>query len=53
MDWLSKHKVFINCAKKYVKLTTEYGKELVYEAKPLVTSNGATNHLRLNKMEVG
>jgi hypothetical protein len=53
MDWLSKHKVFINCAKKYVKLTTEYGKELVYEAKPLVTSKGATNHLKLNKMEVG
>jgi hypothetical protein len=22
MDWLSKHKVLIDCAKKYVKLTT-------------------------------
>jgi hypothetical protein len=27
MDWLSKHKVLINCAKKSVKLTTPEGKE--------------------------
>jgi hypothetical protein len=27
MDWLSKHKVLINCAKKSVKLTTLEGKE--------------------------
>jgi hypothetical protein len=53
MDWLSKHKVLIDCAKKSVKLTTEDGKELVYEAEPLVTSKGATNRLKLNKMEVG
>jgi hypothetical protein len=26
MDWLSKHKVPIDCARKYVKLTTEEGK---------------------------
>jgi hypothetical protein len=52
MDWLSKHKVLIDCAKKSVKLTTEDGKELVYEAKPLVTSKGATNHLKLNRLEV-
>jgi hypothetical protein len=49
MDWLSKHKVPIDYAKKSIKLTTEDGKELVYEAKPLVTSKGATNHLKLNK----
>jgi hypothetical protein len=28
MDWLSKHKVLINCAKMFVKLTTPDGKEL-------------------------
>jgi hypothetical protein len=28
MDWLSKHKVLIDCAKKSVKLTTLDGKEL-------------------------
>jgi predicted aspartyl protease len=53
MDWLSKHKLHIQCAKKSVKLTTEDGNELVYEAEPLVTSKGATNHLKLNKLEVG
>jgi hypothetical protein len=52
MDWLRKHKV-IDCAKKTVKLTTEDGKELVYEAEPLVTCKGVTNRLKLNKLEVG
>jgi hypothetical protein len=28
MDWLSKHKVLIDCAKKSVKFTTPDGKEL-------------------------
>jgi hypothetical protein len=40
MDWLSKQKVLIDCAKKFVKLSTEDGKELVYEAEPLGTSKG-------------
>jgi hypothetical protein len=53
MDWLSKHKVLIDCAKKSVKLTTEDGKVLVYEAEPLVISKGATNRLKLNKLEDG
>jgi hypothetical protein len=53
MDWMSKHKVLIDCTKKSIKLTTEDGKELVYEAEPLVTSKGVTNHLKLNKLEVG
>jgi hypothetical protein len=52
MNWLRKHKVLINCAKKSVELTTEDGKELVYVAELLVTSKGATNHLKLNKLEV-
>jgi hypothetical protein len=51
MDWLSKHKVLIDCAKKSVKFTTEDGKELVYGTELLVTSKGATNHLKLNKLE--
>jgi hypothetical protein len=53
MDWLSKHKVLIDCAKKSVKLTTKDGKVLVYEAEPLVISKGATNRLKLNKLEDG
>jgi hypothetical protein len=50
MDWLSKHKVLIDCTKKSIKLTIEDGKELVYEAEPLVTSKGATNRLKFNKL---
>jgi hypothetical protein len=53
MDWLSKHKVLIDCGEKYVKLTTEDGKELVYEAESLVTSKGATNRVKLNNLKVG
>jgi hypothetical protein len=34
MDWLSKHKVLINRAKKSMKLTTPDGKELEYVAEP-------------------
>jgi hypothetical protein len=53
MDWLSKHMVLIDYARKSIKLSTEDGKELVYEAEPLVTSKAATNHLTLKKLEVG
>jgi hypothetical protein len=38
MDWLRKHKVFIYCAKKVVKLNLKDGKELKCEAEPLVTA---------------
>jgi predicted aspartyl protease len=53
MDWLSKHNVLIDCVRKYVKLTTEDGNELEYEAGPLIKINGAANHLKLNQLEVG
>jgi bifunctional DNase/RNase len=51
MHWLSKHKVLIDCVRKYVKLTIDDEKELVYEAELLVTSKGTTNRLKLNKLE--
>jgi hypothetical protein len=53
MDWLSKHKILIDCAKKCIKLTIEDGKELVYDVELLVTCKGATNRLKLNKLEIG
>jgi hypothetical protein len=31
-DWLSKHKVLIDCAKKSIKLTTPEGKEMEFVA---------------------
>jgi predicted aspartyl protease len=48
MDWLSKHKVLIDYAKKSVKLTTSYEKELQYVVEPIVTAKGAANCVKLN-----
>jgi hypothetical protein len=42
MDWLSKYKVLIDCAKKSVKLITLDGNELVYLTEPIVTAKEAT-----------
>jgi hypothetical protein len=35
MDWLSKHKVLIDCTKKSIKLTTSDGKELEFITEPV------------------
>jgi hypothetical protein len=51
MDWLSKHKVLIECAKKSIKLTTPDGKELEYVIEPVVTAKGAANHVKLNQLD--
>jgi hypothetical protein len=48
MDWLSKHKVLIDCAKKSVKLTTLDGKELEFIAEPVVTTKRVANHAKVN-----
>jgi hypothetical protein len=44
MDWLSKHKVLIDCAKKSIKLATSDGKELEFVAEPVVTAKGVANY---------
>jgi hypothetical protein len=51
MDWLSKHKVLIDCAKMFVKLTTPDGKELEVVAEPVVTVNGVVNHAKVNQLD--
>jgi hypothetical protein len=51
MDWLSKHKVFIDCAKKSVKLTTLDGKELEFISEPVVTAKGVANHAKVNQLD--
>jgi hypothetical protein len=51
MDWLSKHKVLIDCTKKSIKLTTPDGKELEFVTEPMVTAKGAANHVTLNQMD--
>jgi hypothetical protein len=51
MDWLSKHKVLIDCAKKSVKLTAPDGKELEFVAEPMVTAKGVVNHVKVNQLD--
>jgi hypothetical protein len=51
MDWLSKHKVLIDCAKKSVKLTTPDGKELVFVVEPVVPAKGVANRAKMNQFD--
>jgi hypothetical protein len=48
MDWLSKHKVLINCAKKSIKLTTPKGKEMEFVPEMVVTAKGVANRAKVN-----
>ncbi len=51
MDWLSKYKVLIDCAKKSVKLTTPEGKEMEFVAEPVVTAKGVANRAKVNQLD--
>jgi hypothetical protein len=51
MDWLSKYKVLIDCAKKFVKMTTTEGKEMEFIAEPVVTAKGVANCVKVNQMD--
>jgi hypothetical protein len=51
MDWLSKYKVLIDCAKKFVKMTTTEGKEMEFIAEPVVTAKGVANCAKVNQMD--
>jgi hypothetical protein len=51
MDWLSKNKVLIDCAKKSVKLTTPDGKELEFVIEPVVTAKGVVNRTKVNQLD--
>jgi hypothetical protein len=51
MDWLSKYKVLIDCAKKSVKLTTPEGKEMEFVTEPVVTANGVANCANVNQLD--
>jgi hypothetical protein len=51
MDWLSKHKVLIDCTKKFVKLTTLEGKELEFVAESVVTTKGVANRAKVNQQK--
>jgi hypothetical protein len=51
MDWLSKHKVLIDCAEKSIKLTTLEGKEMEFVAESVVTVKGVTNHAKVDHLD--
>jgi hypothetical protein len=51
MDWLSKHKVVIDCAMKSIKLTTSEGKEMKFVIEPVVTTKGVANHVKVNQLD--
>jgi hypothetical protein len=51
MDWLSKYKVLIDYAKKFVKLTTPEGKEMEFVAEPVVTAKGVANRVKVNQLD--
>jgi hypothetical protein len=51
MGWLSKYKVLINCAKKFVKMTTPEGKEMKFIAEPVVTAKGVANCVKVNQLD--
>jgi hypothetical protein len=50
MNWLSKHKVLIDCAKKSVMLTTPEEKELVFVVEPVVTAKGIAVRAKVNQL---
>jgi hypothetical protein len=51
MDWLSKHKVLIDYAKKSVKLTTPEGKEMEFVVVPVVTAKSVANCANGNQLD--
>jgi hypothetical protein len=51
MDWLSKHKVLIDYAKKSVKMTTLEGKELEFVTELVVNAKGVANRTKMNQLD--
>jgi hypothetical protein len=51
MDQLSKHNVLIDCAKKFVKLTTPEGKKMEFVTELVVITKGVANRAKVNQLE--
>jgi hypothetical protein len=51
IDWLSKHKVLIDCTKKSVKFTTPEGKEIEFDIELVVTTKGVANRMKVNQLD--
>jgi hypothetical protein len=48
---LSKHKVLIDYAEMFVKLTTLEGKEMEFVVESVVTVKGVANHTKVNQLD--
>jgi hypothetical protein len=51
MDWLSKHKVLIDCAEKSIKLTTPEGNEMEFVIELVVTVKGVANRVKVKQLD--
>jgi hypothetical protein len=51
MVWLSKYMVLIDCAKKFIKLTTPERKEIESIAELVVTAKGVANRAKVNQLD--
>jgi hypothetical protein len=51
MDWLNKHKVLIECAKKSIKLTTPDRNGLEFITEPVVTAKGVAKSAKVNQLD--
>jgi hypothetical protein len=51
MDWLSKHKVLIDCVKKSVKLTTLEGIEMEFVTEPIVIAKSVAHRAKVNQLD--
>jgi hypothetical protein len=51
MNWLSKYRELIDCAKKSVKMTTLEGKEMEFIAEPVVIAKGVANRAKVNQLD--
>jgi hypothetical protein len=51
INWLSKHKALIDCARKSIKLTTPNGKEMEFVGEPVVTTKGVANCAKVNQLD--
>jgi hypothetical protein len=50
IDWLTKHKVLIDCAKNSIKFTTPDGKELEFVIELVVIAKGVANRSKVNQL---
>jgi hypothetical protein len=51
MNWLSKHKVLIDCAEKSIKLTTPEGNEMEFVTELVVTIKGVANRVKVKQLD--